>query len=144
MLLKDFIAEKFNIKAKSDEEGVYNFIFREKKDKISIGVNLKLLEENENLLIMECDDNNFMSLKNKFYGREVFVIDGTKINGAEFIDDEYEDMEGEAVKEHALILYSDSWIKRYLRIDFYPSLKVSLEIDYDKYETDENGVIIWE
>ena len=144
MLLKDFIAEKFNIKAKSDEEGVYNFIFREKKDKISIGVDLKPFDENESILILECDDNNFMSLKNKFHGREVFVIDGTKINGAEFIDDEYEDMEGEAVKEHSLILYSDSWIKRYLRIDFYPSLKVSLEIDYDKYDTDEDGIIIWE
>lgn len=144
MLLKDFIEEKFNFKAKSDEEGVYKFIFIEKNDELSIEVDLKPFDENESILILECDDNNFMSLKNKFHGREVFVIDGTKINGAEFIDDEYEDMEGEAVKEHALILYSDSWIKRYLRIDFYPSLKVSLEIDYDKYDTDEDGIIIWE
>ena len=48
------------------------------------------------------------------------------------------------LKEKALIFYSDTWNKRYLRIDLYPSASVALEIDYDKYETDENGVVIWD
>lgn len=85
-----------------------------------------------------------MSLKNKFGKIEIFEIDGTKISGADFLDDEYEDVDGNEIKEYALILYSNSWIKRYLRIDLYPNLKVSLEIDYDKYDTNEEGFIIWE
>ena len=62
----------------------------------------------------------------------------------EYLDDEYEDANGDVNIEKSLIFYSKTWDRRYLRIDLQEKLSISFEVDYDKYDTDEDGVIVWE
>ena len=144
MSINNFIKENLNVNSISDAEGVYIYYVNTK------GENESLLpyKENDSIkssIVLECDEDNYLSVK-YFDESEnpIFVLDGSKISAMKFLDDEYEDMNGDILKEKALIFYSDTWNKRYLRIDLYPSASVALEIDYDKYETDENGVVIWD
>ncbi len=144
MSIKNFIKEKFNVEVVPDDEGVYTYFVSTKEENSS----LKAYDKNDNLcssILMECDDNNYLAIKyfNEL-GNPIFVIDGTKISAMDFIDDEYEDINDGLIIEKAFIFYSETWSKRYLRIDFYPNAAISLEVDYEKYSTDEDGVIIWE
>lgn len=147
MKIKDFFEEYLKIKSSKDEDGVYRYLLEDKDGEIvAEGTDVNEWDKIDlsNKLIIDCDDDNYIAMTYRVNNRQILSIAGTKISGGEILDEEYEDADGNMNKEKAIILYSNSWTKRYLRIDLYPHLSVSLDIDYDKYDTDENGVIIWE
>lgn len=144
MTISKFLNDKFNLDVICDEEGVYSYIIHTSDDKVKLDkVSSNITFSNS--ILLECDDDNFISLK--YFDDEeyqIFSLDGTKISEIEYLDDEYEDVNGDVNIEKSLIFYSKTWDRRYLRIDLQEKLRLSFEVDYDKYDTNENGVIIWE
>ncbi|MDO4719852.1 MAG: hypothetical protein Q4A78_04245 [Peptostreptococcaceae bacterium] len=141
MNIREYLDKYFALKSRADEEGVYRYYLYEAEDEVLAATESPSAQIE---LVLECDDSNYFALVYLLHGRVRFMVEGTKLSGAAVLDNEYQDAEGNEVIEKGLILYSDAWAKRYLRIDRFPHLAVSMEIDYEEYETDENGAIIWE
>lgn len=141
MTIKDYLNQYFGLNVTADEEGVYKFHIYEENGTIHAS---DISEPSDTELVLECDDSNYFALMYAERGKIRLMMEGTKLSGAEILDKEYEDADGEHIIEKGFVFYSDHWIKKYLRIDLYPHICVSMEIDYEQYETDEDGVVIWE
>lgn len=141
MNIREYIDRYFNIETQADEEGIYRYYIYEQEDDIHVS---KTTSGKDSELVLECDDSNYFAIVYLLEQKIRFMIEGTKLSGAAILDNEYEDTEGNQIKEKGLVLYSDTWLKRYLRIDLYPYISVSMEINYEQYETNPDGTIIWE
>lgn len=142
MTIKDYLNQYFNLNVTSDEEGVYKYHIHEENGKINASSTVCPSSDTE--LVLECDDSNYFALMYAERGKIRLMMEGTKLSGAEILDKEYDNAEGDHIIEKGFVFYSENWIKKYLRVDLYPHICVSMEIDYEQYETDEDGVVIWE
>lgn len=141
MNIREYLDQYFGLQSTADSEGVYRYFITEEEDKMQISSSRS---PKESELMIECDDSNYMALMYLVHQKPRFILEGTKISAAESFEEEKEEvLEGQAA-EKAIIFYSDAWKRRYLRVNLSPSIAVAMEIDYEQYETDQEGVVIWE
>ncbi|MCY6372219.1 DUF1835 domain-containing protein [Clostridium ganghwense] len=135
--LNEFFSDIFNMNCEIDGDGFYHYLLEEKDDNLEVDTTHITKWDTvdlSNKLILDYNEDNLFSLSWFKEGRNLISINHIRVSNIEYRTEEYEDNNGELVREEAIIIFADSLLDRYLEIKIRPYISVSLRIDFKNFD----------
>lgn len=132
--LNKIFSNIFNKSAEIDENGLYHYLLEEKDDNLIVDTTHITKWDTidlSNKLILDYNEDSLFSLTWFKEGRDLISINHIVISNIEYRTNEYEDTNGEVIKEEAIVIFSDNLtlMEGYLEIKIKPYISINLKIN---------------